>query len=121
MHSNNAAAAATTASAKGLGRDRAEPSFSITCLEGTEIGRRIQRADPAGTPDIGQSPIRYVVNSGDRDPVIGCDEAVAGIDQFWGLWGLAMQESSNGVGAHFRLSICRERRFRHRTGNRGIA
>ena len=93
----------------------------IIRLESAKIGRRIDRADPARTVDIGQLPVRRMVDAGDRDPVIRRDQAVAGVDQLWRRRRFAVQQRGDRVGADLGLGIGGEGRFRHRAGDRGIA
>src|SRR6266404_3035295 len=84
--------AASAASGEGFRRDRAEPGFRIAGLEGAKVGGRVDRAHSARTLDIGELAIDRMVDTGNRDPVIGCDEAVTGVDQLWRRWGLAAQQ-----------------------------
>src|SRR5882757_556544 len=114
-------AAASTASGEGLGRDRAEPGFGIAGFEGTEMRRRVDRAHPARTLDIGELAIDRMVDAGNRDPVIRCDKAVTGVDQLRRRWSLATQQRGDRKRTDLGLSIGGKRRFRHGAGNRSIA
>src|SRR5215212_8060064 len=61
--------------------DGLEPRLGIGRLERAERARRVGRADAAGAFDVGQDAVRRLVHAGDRDAVIGRDEAVAGVDE----------------------------------------
>src|SRR3954454_15854065 len=61
--------------------DGLEPRLGIGRLERAERARRVGRADAAGAFDVGQDTVRGPVHAGDRDAVIGRDEAVAAVDE----------------------------------------
>src|SRR5262245_278115 len=59
-----AATSAVLGSAEGFRRDCAEPSFRISRFEPPEGGWCIGRAQPAGTLDINELPVAWMVNAG---------------------------------------------------------
>src|SRR5260221_5694937 len=67
-------------SAKCFRGDRPEPAIRDACLRRSHRCRRVERADAAGTRDLGELAVRRLVHPGDRDTIIGCHQAVADID-----------------------------------------
>ena len=83
--------------------------------------RRVGGADAARARHVGELSARRRVDAGDRDPVVGRDQAVAGVDQLGRGRRGARQEPRDGRRARLGLRVRGEGRLRHGAGDGGVA
>src|SRR5688572_10334782 len=123
MRARRAKAAASTenSSAIDFTGDGLEPSFGIGGFLSPEGRRCVHGAGAASTLHIGQHPIAWTVHAGDGNPIIGCHEAVAGVDQLWLNRSVASEEACDCHSAHLSLDVGGKSRLRHAARNRSIA
>ena len=98
---------------------RNQASASTASAAASRAARR--RAHAARARDVGKLAVGRLVHAGDRDAVVGRDQAVAGVDQLRRGGVRAGEQPRHAGGACLGLRVRGEGRLRHRAGDRGVA